>query len=54
MPFSTRHRWLGCSVVRVSLLIGKLLLLGGVSWGRQRHTCRDKKKVMSSGDAFGI
>lgn len=54
MPFSTRHRRLGCSILRISLLIGKLPLLGGVSWGGQRHTYRDKKKVMASDDAFGI
>lgn len=54
VTFSTRHRWLGCSILSVSLLIGKICLLEGVLSGRQRHTCRDKKEVMASGDAFGI
>lgn len=57
MTFSTRHRWLGCSILSVSLLIGKIHLLGGVLWGRQRHRNKrhmNKKKVMASGDAFGI
>jgi len=46
IPFSTRHRCLGCSILRVSLLVGKLLLRG--------VSCGDKKKIMYFDDAFGI